>query len=572
MNLPTLCIRRPVMTTLLTMALLVFGIVAFRSLPVSDMPNVEMPTLTIRADLPGASPETMASAVATPIEGQLATIAGIDSMTSISTLGSTRITLQFSLDRNIDAAAQDVQTAISAAQRSLPTEMTSTPSFRKSNPADTPILYITLSSPTLPLSQVNDYAENTLSPRLSMITGVADVTVHGSQKYAVRARFDPRLLAARGISIDEVRAALAAQNVNQPTGQIDGARQTFTVTATGQLMTAREFRDIVVTWRNGAPVRLGELATVADSVQNIRIASTYFEGGTGDSRRTIMLAVMKQAGSNTVEVVDRIKAMLPAFRAELPGAINLDIMRDGSAAVRESVHDVEFTLLLSVALVVMVIFLFLRSAVATVIPSVAIPLALLGTFVVMHFYGFTLDNFSLLALTLSVGFVVDDAIVMLENIVRYVEKGMPVREAALKGAGEIGFTILSMTLSLVAVFIPLMFMSGVLGLLLHEFAITITASILVSGLVSLTLTPMLCSRFLKPHASSNSDSGSGAGVPPASEQIAGETPAPLQPPPPPPPRHPSTDVSTTPANAFLSGCSGFTNAPCKCACATACSP
>ncbi len=500
MNLPALCIRRPVMTTLLTTALLVFGIIAFRSLPVSDMPNVEMPTLTIRADLPGASPETMASAVATPIEGQLATIAGIDSMTSVSTLGSTRITLQFSLDRNIDAAAQDVQTAISAAQRNLPTEMTSTPSFRKSNPADTPILHLTLSSPTLPLSQVNDYAENTLAPRLSMINGVADVNVYGSQKYAIRARFDPRLLAARGIGIDEVRTALAAQNVNQPTGQIDGTRQTFTVTATGQLSDAKEFRDIVVAWRNGAPIRLGELASVVDSVQNIRLASTYYEGGTADSRRTIMLAVMKQAGANTVEVVDRIKATLPAFRAELPGSINLDIMRDGSAAVRESVHDVEFTLLLSVALVVLVIFLFLRSAVATVIPSFAIPLALLGTFVVMRFFNFTLDNFSLLALTLSVGFVVDDAIVMLENIVRYVEKGMPVREAALKGSGEIGFTILSMTLSLVAVFIPLMFMSGVLGLLLHEFAITITASILVSGLVSLTLTPMLCSRFLKPHA------------------------------------------------------------------------
>ncbi|AHF91923.1 acriflavine resistance protein B [Opitutaceae bacterium TAV5] len=502
MNLPELCIRRPVMTTLLTVALLVFGFVAYRALPVSDMPNVEMPTITIRANLPGASPETMASAVATPIEGQLATIAGIDSMTSVSTLGSTRITLQFALDRDIDAAAQDVQTALSAAQRNLPTEMTSTPSFRKSNPADTPILYITLSSPTLPLSQVNDYAETTLAPRISMISGVADVSVYGSQKYAVRARFDPRLLAARGIGIEEVQAALAAQNVNQPTGQIDGTRQTFTLKATGQLQNAKEFADIVVAWRNGTPVRLGELATVIDSVENTRQASTYFEQdketGEIDSRRNIMLAVMKQAGTNTVEVVDRIRAALPAFQAELPASVRLDIMRDGSTAVRESVHDVEFTLLLSIALVILVIFLFLRSAVATVIPSVAIPLALLGTFVVMHFYGFTLDNFSLLALTLSVGFVVDDAIVMLENIVRYVEKGMSVRDAALKGAGEIGFTIISMTLSLVAVFIPLMFMSGVLGLLLHEFAITITASILVSGLVSLTLTPMLCSRFLKP--------------------------------------------------------------------------
>ena len=497
MNLPELCIRRPVMTALLTVSLLVFCVVAYRSLAVSDLPNVEFPTISITATLPGASPETMAAAVATPIEGQLATIAGIDSMSSVSTLGNTRITLQFSLDRNIDAAAQDVQTALSSAQRSLPTEMTTPPTFRKSNPADRPILFLTLSSPTLPLSQVDDYAENILAQRISMISGVADVGVYGSQKYAVRAQFDPRVLAARGISIDQVQAALAAQNVNQPTGQIDGRDKTFTITATGQLARAKEFSQIIVTSRDGAPVRLGEIATVIDSVQNNRVTSTYYSKS--ETRPTIMLAIMKQAGANTVAVVDGIKASLPAFAAEMPSSVKLDILRDGSAAVRESVHDVEFTLMLSIALVVLVIFLFLRSATATIIPSVAIPLALLGTFVVMYFCGYTVDNFSLLALTLSVGFVVDDAIVMLENIVRHIELGLPVREAALKGSGEIGFTILSMTISLVAVFIPLMFMSGVLGLLLHEFAITITASILVSGLVSLTLTPMLCSRFLKAH-------------------------------------------------------------------------
>jgi hydrophobe/amphiphile efflux-1 (HAE1) family protein len=498
MNLPELCIRRPVMTTLFTLSLIVFGTVAYRSLPVSDMPNVEFPTITITATLPGASPETMASAVATPIEGQLATIAGIDSMSSTSSLGNTRITLQFALDRNIDDAAQDVQTALSSALRSLPTEMTTPPTFRKSNPSDRPILFLTLSSPTLPLSEVDDYAENILAQRISMISGVADVNVYGSQKYAVRVQFDPRLLAARGITIAEVQAALASQNVNQPTGQIDGPNKTYTITATGQLGKAKEFRQVVVAWRDGSPVRLVELASVIDSVQNNRVSSVYYSGT--ESRRTIMLSILKQAGANTVKVVDLIKAAFPAFQAELPASVRLEIMRDGSAAVRESVHDVEFTLMLSIALVVLVIFLFLRSATATIIPSVAIPLALLGTFVVMKFFNFTIDNFSLLALTLSVGFVVDDAIVMLENIVRHIEKGMGVREAALKGSAEIGFTILSMTLSLVAVFLPLMFMSGVLGLLLHEFAITITASILVSGLVSLTLTPMLCSRFLKPHA------------------------------------------------------------------------
>jgi HAE1 family hydrophobic/amphiphilic exporter-1 len=498
MNLPELCIRRPVMTTLLTVSLIVFGVIAYRLLPVSDMPNIEFPTITVFASLPGASPETMASAVATPIEGQLSTIAGIDSMNSTSSLGSTSITLQFALDRNIDDAAQDVQTALSSALRSLPTEMTTPPTFRKSNPSDRPILFLAMSSPTLKLSDVDDYAENILAQRLSMISGVADVNVYGAQKYAVRVQFDPERLAARGITIADLRNALAEQNVNQPTGQVDGTHKTYTITATGQLAKAKEFSQIIVAWRNGTAVRLGELASVIDSVQNNRVTSSYYTAAGRQSN--ISLSILKQPGANTVEVVDAIRAALPAFRAELPPSISLEIVRDGSQAVRESVHDVEFTLMLSVTLVILVIFLFLRSATATIIPSIAIPLALLGTCVVMYFCGFTIDNFSLLALTLSVGFVVDDAIVMLENIVRHLEAGMPVREAALRGSREIGFTILSMTLSLVAVFIPLMFMSGVLGLLLHEFAITITAAILVSGIVSLTLTPMLCSRFLKPHA------------------------------------------------------------------------
>lgn len=483
------------MTTLLTAAICIFGGMAYRLLPVSDLPNIDFPTIVVSASLPGATPETMASAVATPIEQQLSTIAGIDSMSSVSTLGATQITLQFALERNIDAAAQDVQAAIAAVQRRLPNDMPAPPSFRKTNPADQPVLFLSLSSPTLPLSTVDEYAETNLSQRISTIDGVSQVQVFGSQKFAVRVRLDPRLLASRGITLDEVRSALSAHNVNLPTGLLDGPHQALTVVANGQLAESGQFRQIVVTYRDGAPVRLGELAEVIDSVQDRRVASWYYMKGEGN--RAVVLAVQKQPGTNTVEVVDRVKALLPSFQAQLPESVRLEILRDASVAVRESVHDVQFTLLLSIALVILVIFLFLRSLSATVIPSIAIPMALLGTFIVMYFFDYTLDNLSLLALTLSVGFVVDDAIVMLENIVRYIEQGMKVREAALKGSREIGFTIISMTVSLVAVFIPLMFMSGILGRLLHEFAVTITASILVSGLVSLTLTPMLCSRFLR---------------------------------------------------------------------------
>jgi len=497
MNLPALCIRRPVMTTLLTAALCIFGAMAYKLLPVSDLPNVDFPTIVVTASLPGATPETMASAVATPLEQQFSTIAGIDSMTSTSALGSTTITIQFSLDRTIDAAAQDVQAAIAAVQRRLPTDMPAPPSFRKTNPADQPILYLALASPTLPLSVVNEYAETILGQRISTVDGVAQVSIFGAQKYALRVRLDPRALAAKGIALEDVRAALSAHNVNLPTGVLDGPQQAMTVVATGQLASSGEFSNIVVAYRNGAPVRLSELAQVIDSVQDNRVASWFYRDGKGS--RSVVLAVQKQPGTNTVAVVDRVRALLPAFEAQLPAAVKLNILSDRSETVRESVNDVQFTLTLAIVLVVLVIFVFLRNVRATVIPGIAIPLALAGTFVAMYFAGFTLDNLSLLALTLSVGFVVDDAIVMLENIVRYTEHGMPVREAAFKGSGEIGFTILSMTLSLVAVFIPVLFMGGILGRLLHEFAVTITASILVSGVVSLTLTPMLCSRFLQAH-------------------------------------------------------------------------
>src|SRR6478609_1761365 len=502
MNLPELCIRRPVMTTLLTAALCLFGVMAYRLLPVSDLPTVDFPTIQVSANLPGATPETMASAVAKVLEGQFSTIAGIDSMTSTSSTGSTQITLQFTLDRSIDAAAQDVQAAISAVQRRLPQEMPAPPSYRKTNPADQPILFIALYSPTLPLSVVNEFADTMIGQRISTVDGVSQVQIFGAQKYALRVQLDPRLLASRGITLDEVGAALDAHNVNQPTGLLDGYRQSTQLQASGQLTNAAEFGRIVVAYRNGAPVRLRELAEVMDGVQDARVANWYgTRDGDGklDPARSIVLAVQKQPGVNTVEVAEKVRALLPMFAKQLPESVSLSILRDNSIAVKDSVHDVQFTLLLSIALVVLVIFIFLRSVWATIIPSVAIPMALLGTFVVMYFCGYSLDNLSLLALTLSVGFVVDDAIVMLENIVRHIEGGMSVRDAAFKGSREIGFTILSMTLSLVAVFIPLMFMGGILGRLLHEFAVTITASILVSGVVSLTLTPMLCSRFLKPH-------------------------------------------------------------------------
>ena len=497
MNIPAFFIRRPVMTTLVTTAITIFGVMAYRTLPVNDLPNIDIPTINVNASLPGASPETMASSVATPLEQQFSTIAGIESMTSSSSLGSTSITLQFSLDRSIDGAAQDVQSAIAAVARRLPQDMPSPPSFRKSNPADDPIINLALSSTTLPLSEVDEYAETLIAQRISTVSGVAQVTVYGAQKYAVRVKIDPRALIARGIGLDEVRTALNTANVNLPTGTLDGNEQSLTLQANGQLKNADAFRRVIITYRNGAPVRLSDVAVVLDSVQNDKTAS-WFSNDHGEFERCILLNVQRQPGTNTIDVVNGIKALLPEISAQLPSSVTLRTTVDRSIAIRESVSDVKFTLILAIVLVVLVIFLFLRSLSATIIPSIAMPIAVIGTFAVMFFCGFTIDNLSLLALTLSVGFVVDDAIVMLENIIRHIEKGEPVMEAALNGSREIGFTIISMTISLVAVFIPVLFMNGVLGRLLHEFAITISAAILVSGFISLTLTPMLCSRFLKP--------------------------------------------------------------------------
>lgn len=500
MQLPELCIRRPVMTTLLMAAFLIFGVLAYRALPVSELPSVDFPTISVSASLPGASPETMAAAVATPLESQFSTIAGLDSMSSTSAQGSTSITLQFALDRNIDAAAQDVQTAIATAQRQLPADMPTPPSFRKVNPADSPIFYIVMQSPTLPLSVVDEYAETMLAQRLSTIAGVAQVRVFGSQKFAVRIQADPDRLAARGIGLDELQKAIQESNVNQPVGTFDGPRQSVAIKTNGQLETAAAYGPLIVAYRNGAPIRLNEVATPLDGVENDKVASWYVD------QRAIVLAIQRQPGANTVATVDAIKDVLPAFQAKLPASIELKVLYDRSESIRESIHDVQFTLVLAGALVILVILLFLRNLSATLIPSLALPISVIGTFAAMQVLGYSLDNLSLLALTLSVGFVVDDAIVMLENIVRHLERGEPPFQAAIVGAREIGFTIVSMTLSLIAVFIPVMFMGGIVGRLLHEFAVTICAAILVSGFVSLTLTPMLCSRYLR-HTDSSEHNG-----------------------------------------------------------------
>ncbi|OYY93206.1 MAG: acriflavine resistance protein B [Hydrogenophilales bacterium 28-61-23] len=495
MQLPELSIRRPVMTTLLMAALVVFGLIAYRALPVSELPSVDFPTVSVSANLPGASPETMAAAVATPLEAQFSSIAGLDNMSSVSARGATSITLQFSLERDIDAAAQDVQAAIAAAQRKLPSEMPAPPSFRKVNPADSPIFYLAMHSSTLPLQAVNEYAETQLAQRISTIPGVAQVLVYGAQKYAVRIHADPNALAARGIGLDELRAAVAGANVNQPTGNLEGDKQTFSIRANGQLETAAAYRPLIVAWKNGAPVRLDEVALVHDSVEDNRRANWIVDAH-GD-KRAIILAIQRQPGANTIATVASIKAILPAFQEKLPASIELSVFYDRSISIHESVNDVQFTLVLAGCLVVLVILLFLRNLSATLIPALALPISVIGTFAAMYALGFSLDNLSLLALTLAVGFVVDDAIVMLENIVRHVEAGEKPFDAAIKGAREIGFTIVSMTISLVAVFIPVMFMGGIIGRLLHEFAVCIAAAILVSSLVSLTLTPMLASRYLR---------------------------------------------------------------------------
>lgn len=491
MNVSALFILRPVMTTLVMIGILLLGIAGYRGMPVSDLPNVDFPTLSVNASLPGASPETMASSVATPLERQFSSIAGITSMTSTNALGSTEIAIQFELERDIDAAAQDVQSAIMQSLRQLPRDMPNPPSLRKRNPADMPIIYLALSSPVLPLATVDEYAQTMISQRVSMIPGVAQVQIYGSQKYAVRVQVDPHKLATREIGVDEVSMAIQQANVNLPTGTLEGEHQSYTIDTSGELMSAKAYEPIIITWRDGAPVYLKDVGQAVDSVENNRIAS-WFNGTRG-----VVLAVQRQPGTNTIEIVDKIRGLMPEFQGVLPPSVSLDILYDRSHAIRSSVADVQFTFVLTVCLVVLVLFLFLRNLVATIIPTLALVLSVVGSFAAMYLMDFSIDNLSLMALTLSVGFVVDDAIVMIENIVRHMEKGERPMEAAFKGSKEIGFTIISMTISLVAVFVPVLFMGGIVGRLLHEFAITISMAILISGFVSLTLTPMLCSRFLR---------------------------------------------------------------------------
>ena len=487
-------IRRPVMTTLVMSGVLLFGIIAYTKLPVSDLPTVDFPTISVNASLPGASPETMAATVATPLEKSFSSIAGIDNITSSSGQGSTSITLQFSLDRNIDAAAQDVNAAISAALVNLPSNIIP-PSYRKQNPAAAPVLFYALTSADLPMPTLDEYGETTIAQRLSMVSGVAQVSVYGAHKYAVRVQVDPGALAARGLGVDQVSRAINNQNVMLPTGVIYGAKQTLTVVATGQLADAAQFRKLVVAYKNGAPVYLGDVANVIDDIQNNKGAAWFWNGHGIDL--SVVLAVTRQPGTNTVAVVNAVKAEMAEIQKELPSSVTVNTLYDRSVSIDRAVHDTKFSLELALVLVVLVIFLFLRNLTATVIPSLTLPMAVVGTFSMMYLLGFSIDTLSLMALTLAVGFVVDDAIVMLENIVRHIEMGQPPMDAAFKGAEEVGFTIVSMTLSLAAVFIPLLFMGGIIGKLFNEFAVTIMVAILVSGFVSLTLTPMLCSRFLK---------------------------------------------------------------------------
>ena len=494
MSFSELFIRRPVMTTIVMAGILIFGMMAYGLLPVSDLPNVDFPTISVSASLPGANPETMASSVATPLEKEFSTIAGVDTMTSSSALGSTNIVLQFNLSRNIDAAAQDVQAAIARANRQLPRDMPFPPTYQKVNPADQPILFVALTSPTLPLYELNEYGETMMAQRISTVSGVAQVLVYGAQKYAVRIQLDPRALATRGLGIDEVARAVQTGNVNLPSGILYGPDKAYTIMTRGQLTRASAYRPLVVAYRAGKPVRLDELGDVVDGVENNKTAAWFV------SQRGVVLAIQRQPGTNTVEVAGKVKQLLPTFESQLPASVSLDVLFDRSLSIDESVTDVKATLLITLLLVVLVIFLFLRNLSATVIPSLAMPMSIVGTFAVMQLLGYSLDNLSLMALTLSVGFVVDDAIVMLENIVRHMEMGKEPFRAALDGAREIGFTIVSMTLSLAAVFIPVLFMGGIVGRLFREFSVVIGLSVLISGFVALTLTPMLSSRFIRPPA------------------------------------------------------------------------
>ena len=492
MNMSELFIRRPVTTTLVMVGILMFGVMGYRALPVSDLPTVDFPTITVTANLAGASADTMAATVASPLEKQFSAIAGLDSINSVSTLGRTQITLQFNLSRDIDAAAQDVQAQIARTLRDLPPSMTNPPSYRKVNPANNSIFLMALTSETLPLSTVDDFAQTILAQRFSMVNGVAQVDVFGSQKYAVRIQLDPNQLATRQVGIEDVVNAVQRGNVDLPVGILDAPSRSYTIVADGQLLNAAAYQSLVVAYRNGAPVRIQDVGKAIDSVENKKVAS-WFKG-----KRAVILGVQRQPGANVVEVVDAVKALLPSLRSQIPQSINLEVFFDRTQSIRESVHDVQLTLVGTILLVIFVIFLFLRNVSATIIPSLALPMSIVGTFAIMYLLDYSLDNLSLMALTLAVGFVVDDAIVVLENIVRHMEHGEKPFEASLNGAKEIGFTIVSMTISLVAAFIPILFMTGMLGRLLREFAVTICIAILVSGFVSLSLTPMLCSRYLKP--------------------------------------------------------------------------
>jgi len=486
------CIRRPVMTILMMVSFLAAGMFGYGQLPVAAIPRVDFPTIQVTATLPGASPETMASSVAGILERQFSTIAGVTTMTSVSTLDNTSITLQFDLNRNIDGAALDVQTAIGSALRRLPADMTTPPSFRKVNPGDFAIIFLALRSPNARLSDIDAFAQSSILPRISTLPGVAQVLVFGSQKYAVRVRADLDQLAARGLSLSDVQAALATANSNRPLGTVPQGGRTAILDATGPVSRAAQYMPIIVAWQNGAPVRIADVATAIDSVENTRVASWL------DGERAIVLGIYRQPDANTVEVVDRVRAMLPQIQSELPRDIEIRVLNDRSRSIRDSIHDVQETLAIAVVLVVIVIYFFLRSFRATLIPALALPISLIGTFGGMHLLGYSINNISLLALTLAVGFVVDDAIVMLENIMRHIEQGMDPKEAAFVGSKEVGFTIVSMTISLVAVFIPVLFMGGVVGRMFAEFGMVISMAILISGVVSLTLTPMLCARMLKP--------------------------------------------------------------------------
>ncbi len=495
MNISEIFIRRPIATSLLMAGIALFGVVAYRGLAVSDLPSVDFPTIQVGVGLPGADPTTMASAVATPLERQFTSIAGLDTMTSTSSTGNTQISLQFDLDRDIDGAAVDVQTAISEATPLLPAGLPAPPSFKKSNPADQPIMYLALTSATRPLWELDEYAETLIAQRLSMVSGVAQVQVWGSAKYAVRVQVDPDKLNAKHLGLNEVDSALNGWNVNTPVGTLYGAHTAYNIQANGQLMHAEDYRPLVVAYRNGAPIRLSEVANVIDSIENDKNASWANTSTTVE--RAVQLGIMRQAGSNTIKICDEIKRVIPTLQTHLPPSVTLKIRGDRSNNIRGAFRDIQFTMAITLGLVIAVIFLFLRNASATLIPSMALPFSILGTFAVMYLLNYSLDNISMMALILCIGFVVDDAIVMLENIVRHMEKGETAFEAALRGSREIGFTIVSMTISLGAVFIPVLFMGGIIGRLFKEFAVTLCTAIFISGLVSITLTPMLCSRFLK---------------------------------------------------------------------------